>query len=146
MRSTERKILRSHTSARARHDDSRKFMPRRVARGAVVALAIAALAWPGHAPAQITQFSIPTPSARAGGITLGPDGALWFTEGGTANKIGRITTDGSFFEYPIPASNSGAIGITAGPDGALWFTEGNANKIGRKFPTGNVIAVSPTNP
>ncbi len=51
----------------------------------------------------------------------GPDGALWFTDGG-ANAIGRITTAGAITEFPISVS-SGAAFITTGPDGALWFTE-----------------------
>jgi sugar lactone lactonase YvrE len=69
-------------------------------------------------------------------ITVGPDGALWFTElsagaGGGTNGIGRITTSGSITEYPVPSATS-LTGITAGPDGTLWFTEtyGTA-KIGR---------------
>jgi streptogramin lyase len=63
-------------------------------------------------------------------ITQGPDGALWFTER-QANKIGRITTDGTITEYTVPTANAGPYGITSGPDGALWFTENNVSKIGR---------------
>jgi streptogramin lyase len=45
-----------------------------------------------------TEFSIlPTPGSLPVGITTGPDGALWFTEGAT-DKIGRITTAGVFTE------------------------------------------------
>ncbi len=54
------------------------------------------------------------------GITTGPDGALWFTNGAN-NSIGRITTAGVVTNY-----TGTGIGypeaITAGPDGALWFT------------------------
>jgi streptogramin lyase len=34
-------------------------------------------------------------------IAAGPDGALWFTKV-TANQIGRITTTGTFTEFPAP--------------------------------------------
>ena len=122
-----------------RSDNPRCTWPRRVALAAVVALAIAALAWPGHVPAQITQFSIPTPSARAGGITLGPDGALWFTEGG-ANKIGRITTDGMINYYSSNTLPAGPTYITAGPDGALWYTDPGNNTIGRITTAGAITA------
>jgi streptogramin lyase len=57
-------------------------------------------------------------------VTAGPDGGLWFIEGGL-NQIGRMTTSGAFTEYALPESGTGPNGITAGPDGALWFTEFN---------------------
>ncbi len=81
--------------------------------------------------ATITEFPL-TFNSGPGGITAGPDGALWFTEG-AANQIGRITTAGALTEFPL-AAGSGPFGITAGPDGALWFTEGGADKIGRIVP------------
>jgi virginiamycin B lyase len=86
----------------------------------------------------ITQFNLPRPppdDSRPQGITAGPDGALWFTELGTAadtgNRIGRITTAGAITEFPLPTPRSSPFHITAGPDGALWFTEFGANRIGR---------------
>jgi hypothetical protein len=48
------------------------------------------------------------------GITVGPDGALFFTEN-AGNKIGRITTAGVITEFPIPTENSQPNGITTGP-------------------------------
>lgn len=77
------------------------------------------------------------PSAEAGRITMGPDGALWFTET-VAGKIGRITTSGVITEYAIPTANSYPLGITTGPDGALWFTEVYGQKIGRITTDGSV--------
>jgi streptogramin lyase len=44
---------------------------------------------------------VPTAGSSPTSITVGPDGALWFTEQ-TGNKIGRITTAGVITEYPIP--------------------------------------------
>ena len=88
-------------------------------------------------PAQ-TAISVKAyPSAEAGRITMGPDGALWFTET-VAGKIGRITTSGVITEYAIPTPNSFPFGITTGPDGALWFTEVQSQKIGRITTDGSV--------
>jgi virginiamycin B lyase len=80
----------------------------------------------------VTEFSVPTPLSQPAGITVGPDGALWFTEE-NGHKIGRITTAGQITEYPTPTQPSAPNEITTGPDGALWFTEFGANppKIGR---------------
>ncbi len=72
------------------------------------------------------QFPLSTPSSVPQGITLGPDGALWFTET-LNNKIGRITTAGVITEYTIPVASSSPQGITSGPDGSLWFTMFAAN-------------------
>jgi streptogramin lyase len=78
-----------------------------------------------------------------GGITTGPDGAIWFTEEMTS-RIGRMTTAGAVTaEFPVPLSTPSSLPcsdpsfvgaldqITAGPDGALWFTQPRDNKIGR---------------
>lgn len=84
-------------------------------------------------------FQAPVLPAAPRAITVGPDGALWFTESYGA-KIGRITTSGQIIEYPIttqdPNQNNELPGITAGSDGALWFTE--PGKIGRITTTGEI--------
>jgi streptogramin lyase len=62
----------------------------------VLALAVLLALSVGYRPAvaqTITEFPTPTANSGPTGITTGPDGALWFTEGG-ANQIGRITTAG----------------------------------------------------
>jgi virginiamycin B lyase len=60
-----------------------------------------------------------------GAMTVGPDGAIWFTDESVPPRITRVTSDGNFRSVPLPASSSGRTmrGITSGPDGALWFTE-----------------------
>ena len=83
------------------------------------------LALPAAAHA-VTEFPLPTAVSQPAGITVGPDGALWFTEE-NGHKIGRITTAGHITEYPIPTVPSAPSEITTGPDGALWFTESAAN-------------------
>jgi streptogramin lyase len=63
------------------------------------------------------------------GITVGPDGALWFTKP-TDGSIGRITTDGVVTSYPT-FSSSFPQGIAMGPDGNLWYTDIERNSVGR---------------
>ena len=68
------------------------------------------------------------------GITSGPDGNIWFTEG-LRNAIVRLTPAGEFTFFTIPTPGANPHGITVGPDGALWFTEFNGNQIGRIDPS-----------
>ncbi|HKD17605.1 MAG TPA: hypothetical protein VKG23_07020 [Thermoanaerobaculia bacterium] len=118
-------------------------MPPRHVRGyrsalIVSALGIFRLAPPTFLAAQsITEFSVPSPTADLRGITLGPDGALWFNEA-AANKIGRITLQGDVTEFPTPDAT---FGIATGPDGNLWFT--TYDGIGRMTTSGAVTIFSP---
>jgi virginiamycin B lyase len=66
------------------------------------------------------------------GITAGPDGALWFTDG-ASRFIGRMTTGGLITNaIKLPSPDSAPRDIVSGPDGALWFTASdNPSKIGR---------------
>ena len=63
-----------------------------------------------------------------GGLTAGPDGALWFTAG---QSVVRMTTDGQTTEYRWGGRDNRGGSIMAGPDGALWFTNRFARWIGR---------------
>lgn len=88
-----------------------------------------------------TPYSVPvSPSA---GITAGPDGNLWLN--GSARKITRLTTGGTFTEYSTP-DVSGSGGIAAGPDGNIWFTEPASNKVGKlgvsSVPVDELLTVS----
>ena len=87
-------------------------------------------------------FPDPNEFRCPGGITTGPDGALWFTEEATS-RIGRMTPAGVVTgEFPVlatssplPCSDPSFVSpldqITTGPDGELWFTQPRDNKIGR---------------
>jgi streptogramin lyase len=77
---------------------------------------------------QVQQF--PADVSGPFGITLGPDGNIWYTG---LNAIGRIAPTGG---TPTVFSLGGlsnepvdARDITAGPDGGLWFTT-DSNSIG----------------
>lgn len=86
---------------------------------------------------KVTDYQIPTrvKASGTGGITVGPDGALWFTES-EGNKIARITITGKISEFPLSV---GAYpgGIALGSDGALWFTE--SKKVGRITAGGKIV-------
>ena len=82
------------------------------------------------------EYSVPTSNSGPVGIVSGPDGKLWFTEC-SANKVGTVTTSGTFTEYPVPTANSCPDDITSGPDGNLWFTEYNGNKVAKVTTSGS---------
>ena len=89
----------------------------------------------------ITEFSQGlSPTAQPQGITVGPDGNLWFTD--ESGAIGRITPQGVITEFSQGiASGATPIAITRGPDGALWFTEDlpqNGDYIGRITTQGSI--------
>jgi virginiamycin B lyase len=80
----------------------------------------------------MTAFPLP-PNVFVSLLLFGPDGALWFSKG---NKLGRMTSDGQFSEYPVPAPasaprNGELVDLCVGPDGALWYAWGGVNSIGR---------------
>ena len=70
------------------------------------------------------------------GITLGPDGNLWFTLRGGDGAIGRITPQGVITEYTAGLTPGGApTDIVEGRDGNLWFTlSADPGGIGRIDP------------
>ena len=103
---------------------------------AIVLTTVASLVATPAAAQTFTEYPVPTASGGPGGITTGPDGALWFVE--QVGKIARISTNGTISEFAIPTSHSSPQCIVNGPDGALWFVEGDGNKIGR-ITTGGTI-------
>jgi len=102
---------------------------------AAAALALTALsgvpAVANAAVGTITEYPVPTTTSEPRGITVGPDGRLWFAEY-YSGKIGRITTGGVIDELTLPTAFAQPLSITTGPDGNLWFTDfGNGGAIGR---------------
>ncbi len=131
----------------------------RLLRGCSVALLVA-LAAPATSLA-IDEFPLPNPCAAApppetgtcqpGGITAGPDGALWFTEE-NGNRLGRINTAGRspVHHSDLPAGTPSPWRSPPGR-GGLWFTESGTSKIGaihrrragQSFPCSSRSAASP---
>src|SRR6266511_3602233 len=111
--------------------------------GILVASANGAAAAPQGA---ITNFSAGlNPGPLLFAIAPGPDGNLWFTDGGATDSIGRITPTGAITMFSA-GLNPGAepFGIAPGPDGALWFTDnpGATDAIGRISTTGAITEFS----
>jgi streptogramin lyase len=98
----------------------------------------------GASIAKVTSAGAVTEYAVAGAthlnwLTSGPDGNIWFTDGG---KIGKMTTAGKITEYTIIDASTGAPAdlsnaqLTPGSDGNIWFLGlGGINSI---TPSGTV--------
>jgi virginiamycin B lyase len=74
---------------------------------------------------RFAQCAYQSSAPAEGGITVGPDSNLWFTER-VGNKIARMTLRGHLDEFAVPTPDSGPLGLSMGPDGALWFVERQA--------------------
>jgi streptogramin lyase len=85
----------------------------------------------------VAEYAVPTAGSQPVSLVGGPDGNLWFTEY-AGNKIGRLSTDGTFNEFAIPSAASQPDELAVGPDGNVWFAETAGNKLGRVTPTGDI--------
>jgi streptogramin lyase len=83
------------------------------------------------------EYVVPSGPVSPLGITLGPDGAMWFA-GYAAGTVGRIGRNGEITEYPLPDPRGLPDVIVTGPDGNLWLTEVLGNRITRVTPEGVV--------
>src|SRR6202035_2190121 len=72
----------------------------------------------------ITEFRTPGVSGTLNGITLGPDGNMWFTGTPGVDPIGWITTTGTVRTVPLnQIGSANPMSIATGPDGNIWFTD-----------------------
>jgi streptogramin lyase len=82
-----------------------------------------------------TTFAIDSPDPDPRGMTLGPDGNVWYVEFDDG-YIGRVTPQGVITRFAIPEGvYSSPWTITTGPDGDLYFSESGTNRIGRFNPS-----------
>jgi streptogramin lyase len=75
------------------------------------------------------------------GLTVGPDGNLWFTEGangGSSDFFGYVTKSNTVKEFPIATTYGSVMGIAAPADGNIYFRDGT-NLIGVNT-AGKIIA------
>jgi streptogramin lyase len=88
---------------------------------------------------KVTLFTVPNACFFQdwNGITLGPDGNIWFTDY-CNDKIGRITSTGIVTEFSLSGPNHRVWGIAAGRGGDLWFTDAGQPAIGRITTSGVV--------
>lgn len=74
-------------------------------------------------------FADPSPYSGLSDITMGPDGAMWFTE--QAGLVGRVTPGGLITQLALPSPGSNPDGITAGPGRTIWIAETGVDAIAR---------------
>lgn len=88
----------------------------------------------------LTTFALAT-GAREGplGLTMGTDGALWFTELRQA-RIGRITMSGEITQFQLPPGE-GPSGIAVLNDGTVGYTRFFENAIGFLPPHGPIVQI-----
>ena len=78
-----------------------------------------------------------TPVPAPQGITLGPDGNLWFFDN-QSRQIFKVTTSGTFTGYPV-LTNGTMTSIVQGPDGNIWFAYFGGGTVGRITPSGTLL-------
>jgi virginiamycin B lyase len=64
------------------------------------------------------------------GLTLGPDGAVWFAEF-QANAVGRVDAAGNTSHVTGMTAGAGPRYVATGPGNTVWFTEETGNRVGR---------------
>jgi streptogramin lyase len=70
---------------------------------------------------KLATFTMPGPARWPWRITLGADGAMWFTEY-HGNKIGRISGYGAISEYAVNSVYGYPSDIASAANGDIWFT------------------------
>lgn len=92
------------------------------------------------------EYTLPDPTARPVGITLGSDGDMWVTDPGSSSiwRIQQLPKKPfvRFARFRL-SPNAMPMSIANGPDGALWFTEPGINAIGRLPITGRPLSEYP---
>ncbi|HZZ00601.1 MAG TPA: hypothetical protein VFE36_13620 [Candidatus Baltobacteraceae bacterium] len=93
---------------------------------------------------KLTQYVLPGITGQSAAIVRAPDGALWFSEDGTA-RIGRVDRAGklTIFDglYYQSRYNDVANAVAVGPDGNLWWTAFNSNAIWATDLNGRIVHV-----
>jgi virginiamycin B lyase len=100
----------------------------------------------------VTEYSFPYHiGSMAAGVTLGPDGNVWFTNY-RMGRIGKITPQGEMTEYALPSGSgptfpdSSAQLIATGSDGNLWYAAQSypaQGKIVKFSPHGTILGEYP---
>jgi virginiamycin B lyase len=70
------------------------------------------------------------PGDAQAGITVGPDGALWYADTGQVPGVGRYLPGQQVTPLPVPGLRD-PDAIAAGTDGALWVTDPQAHRLAR---------------
>jgi streptogramin lyase/plastocyanin len=83
---------------------------------------------------------IPTASPHSWptGLDLDRNGNLWFAMT-RANRIGRLSPDGSVQEYTVPTLDARPTGIKVDREGNVWFAERDKSKLGCRRRDGTFV-------
>jgi streptogramin lyase len=73
-------------------------------------------------------ISLPDNAAQPVGLTLGPDGNIWFIEV-SGPHIGKITPSGQVTEYNSGIGGGANWGIASGSDGRIWYSNEAAAQV-----------------
>jgi streptogramin lyase len=84
----------------------------------------------GHGTGLTVAVASTTNAFGPAGITLGPDGNVWFAAANPQSNLIEVSPSGQFTAWPLPNQESGQF-VTAGPDGNIWYTDNLLNAIGR---------------
>ncbi len=85
----------------------------------------------------MTQYCLAGPSRWPNGITVAPDGSVWFGEQSVPG-VGHLFSNGTVVEYPWPSANTSAGGINgyrtgiwgvAFWNGMVWATDADGNAL-----------------
>src|SRR5436190_19573959 len=110
--------------------------------GAALVGTLLALAATGVALAtvgQINEFQVPAPGGP-NAVTVGPDGAVWFTELARP-AIGRRTLSGTYKTFMLPTQPT-TSSIVSCPNGPRRFTQSYGRAIGRITDAGQYSALT----
>jgi streptogramin lyase len=105
-----------------------------------LAAALALIACVPAGAATITEFTITTGGSHTPRfLTTGPDGAIWFTDGGSPGGIGSISTDGN--AQGLPFSGAATFDIAASSDGSTYWSSPETGRVSRRRPSGQIDQV-----
>jgi streptogramin lyase len=108
------------------------------------AVVLVTVVTPADASVSIDEFGTPIDNSSPGGIAIGPNGNVWFTEvQGGGDGLGSMTPDRASpptFGPDDYVGTSRLGNVTTGPDGNLWFTiMGFDTEIGAMTPAGTLM-------
>jgi streptogramin lyase len=89
----------------------------------------------------ITEYALDGGDYSVDYMTVGPDGAIYFT--GTPYRVGRITMAGAISYYDFQSMRGTPTGIATGPDGAIWFNDSAGSRLARLTTSGTLTEFPP---
>lgn len=75
----------------------------------------------GSLSVRVMLYTIPTQKASPGDLFVDGKDNIWFTES-EGHKIGRLSPDGQFREYPLPPEEEWVVTLTSDRSGYIWFS------------------------